>query len=105
MARKPKPSGRKLPHKGRAIKRRRLVRTRELRPRFLIVCEGEKTEPNYFKSFRVNAVVEVKGVGRNTLSLVKHARKLRDEARRKGQPFTKVWVVLDRNHLGAFHLS
>ena len=97
MARKPKPSGRKLPDKGQPLKSRP-VGKRELRPRFLIVCEGEKTEPNYFKSFRVNAVVEVHGTGRNTLKLVEHARRLRDEAAQKGQPYTKVWIVLDRDN-------
>jgi len=47
---------------------------------WLIVCEGEKTEPNYFKGveaffknelaeeFKINFVVE--GEGKNTLSLV-----------------------------------
>jgi hypothetical protein len=31
-----------------------LTRQQNIRPlhRFLIVCEGEKTEPNYFKLFR-----------------------------------------------------
>jgi len=28
------------------------VKTRELRQRFLIVCEGGKTEPRYFESFQ-----------------------------------------------------
>ncbi len=84
MARRPKPSGRRLPDKGQPQKRR-LVGIRDLRPRFLIVCEGEKTEPNYFKSFRVNAVVEVKGTGRSTLDLVEYTRRLRNEARKNGQ--------------------
>jgi hypothetical protein len=30
----------------------RRVKTRELRQRFLIVCEGGKTEPRYFESFQ-----------------------------------------------------
>lgn len=44
----------------------RKVNTRELKQRFLIVCEGERTEPNYFKSFRVpkNVVsIDVRGLG------------------------------------------
>ncbi len=32
--------------------RKRKVATRDRRPRILIVCEGEKTEPKYFESFR-----------------------------------------------------
>jgi hypothetical protein len=31
----------------------RKVKNREVKQTFLIVCEGEKTEPNYFKSFHV----------------------------------------------------
>ena len=39
--------------------------------RILIVCEGEKTEPNYFEAFRVtSAVVKVIGLGQNTKRLV-----------------------------------
>jgi hypothetical protein len=57
----------------------RKVETRELIERFLIVCEGEKTEPNYFKSFRVpKDVIDIYGLGANTISLVKEAIKLRD---------------------------
>lgn len=43
---------------------------------FLIVCEGEKTEPNYFRSFPVDTKViklDIKGEGKNTKSLVKKA--------------------------------
>jgi hypothetical protein len=35
----------------------RIVGRREVRQRFLIVCEGEKTEPGYFRSFQVPGVV------------------------------------------------
>ncbi len=59
---------------------RRRINVRELRQRFLIVCEGEKTEPNYFRSFRVpKAVVDVRGVGRNTVSLIRKALELMDD--------------------------
>jgi len=58
----------------------RRVNVRELRQRFLIVCEGEKTEPNYFNSFRVpKAVVEVVGVGMNTVDLVRKALDLKQK--------------------------
>lgn len=46
MARRHKSDGRK-----KSLKRP--VNIRNLRQRFLIVCEGEKTEPLYFKKFRV----------------------------------------------------
>jgi len=70
MARKPKPSGRKrLPDKGRPLGRRQ-VNTRPPRPRFLIMCEGSRTEPNYFRRFRVNTEVvdlDVVGLGDHQL--------------------------------------
>lgn len=90
MARSPKPSGRKLADKGVSLQKRPL-QIRDLRPRFLIVCEGKQTEPNYFKSFRVNAVVEVKGVG-----VVEYAQKLRRQSE-----YTHVWVVFDRDEFTA----
>ena len=52
---------------------KRKAKIRELRERFLIVCEGEKTEPNYFKSFPVKmdlVDISVFGEGANTNSLV-----------------------------------
>ncbi|MDH6057593.1 AAA family ATPase [Umezakia ovalisporum] len=42
------------------------VGTRKLRKKFLIVCEGKETEPNYFKSFPVpKDVIDVQGFGFN----------------------------------------
>ena len=47
---------------------------RELRKVFLLVCEGGKTEPNYFSAFRVpKDICEIRGVGYNTRSLVEKA--------------------------------
>jgi len=43
---------------------------------FLIVCEGEKTEPNYFRKFPVDTKViklDIQGEGKNTKSLVEKA--------------------------------
>jgi hypothetical protein len=44
----------------------------------LIITEGEKTEPNYFEKFRVfpKEVYEIRGVGRNTRSLVDEAERI-----------------------------
>ncbi len=95
MARRPKPSGRKLPDKGKKLGRR-ATRTRELRPRFLIVCEGTETEPNYFSRFRVNAVVKVIGTGRSPQGVVKEAENLE----KRGE-YTEVWVVFDRDQFDA----
>jgi hypothetical protein len=75
-------------------------RIRQLR-RILIVCEGEKTEPNYFKAFPANPVVyddiDIKGIGNNTVFVVNEAVRLRDEADKKGEPYIEVWVVFDKD--------
>jgi hypothetical protein len=60
----------------------RVQNTRKLR-RILIVCEGEKTESNYFKAFPGNPEVydrlDVQGTGYNTTSLIK---KVAEQAQR-----------------------
>ncbi|WP_394706873.1 RloB domain-containing protein [Marispirochaeta sp.] len=45
----------------------RTIETRgEPKQTFLIICEGEKTEPNYFKSFKVkSASIRIVGTGCN----------------------------------------
>lgn len=96
MTRIPKPSGRKISDKGHKLSRRPL-NVRELSPRFLIVCEGEKTEPNYFRCFRVNADIEVVGTGCNTLGILECARKRQKEAHRQGLKYDQIWLVFDRN--------
>lgn len=73
----------------------RKVNTKEVRQRFLIVCEGEKTEPNYFKSFRVSTNViqiDVKGVGENPSKLVESAREYNSR-----EDYDQVWCVFDRD--------
>lgn len=75
----------------------RSVDTKALRTRFLIVCEGEKTERNYFRRFRVpGKIIDVKGIGFNTISLVKEALKLRAKAE-----YDRVWCVFDRDSFPA----
>jgi hypothetical protein len=70
----------------------RKIETRELRERFLIVCEGEKTEPRYFKSFRVpKDVVHVKPAVSAPTTLVDTAKELYNKE------YTQVWCVFDRD--------
>ncbi|HNU99049.1 MAG TPA: RloB family protein [Verrucomicrobiota bacterium] len=79
---------------------RRREDTRVIRNRILIVCEGEKTEPNYFRKFSVDidlVEVDVQGIGANTLSLVGDAVARRDDASREGTPYNQVWCVFDRD--------
>ncbi len=70
----------------------RNVNTREVRQSFLIVCEGEQTEPNYFRSFDVNASVRVVGSGDNTMGVVEKAIELRED-----EEYDQVWCVFDRD--------
>lgn len=70
-------------------------RARKARLYFLVVCEGGKTEPNYFKSFNDaggGIVVEVVGLGANTMSVVDKAVELKGGGR-----YDRVWAVFDRD--------
>ena len=50
-------SRRKQPWEREQSSGKRKVNSRSPLVRFLIICEGEKTEPNYFKSFPVESDV------------------------------------------------
>lgn len=101
MSRRRKPSGRrKLPDKGHKI-RGRAIGTRALRQRFLIVCEGEKTEPNYFRSFRASVVVDIFGTGLNTGDVVDYALTKKREAQRNDEQYDQVWAVFDLDEFPA----
>lgn len=71
----------------------RILNSRSPKQRFLIVCEGTKTEPNYFRSFRVpKVVIDIEGLGRNPTKLVEYAIDRRSE-----DDFDQVWCVFDRD--------
>ena len=74
----------------------------EPRQRFLIVCEGEQTEPNYFKKFPIpkDCVIDVRGEGANTDSLVRKAIELKKQAK-----YDQVWVVFDRDSFTVEHFN
>jgi hypothetical protein len=80
----------------------RPIGTRAKRVYFLIVCEGEKTEPNYFKELRKDLPVNtltladmiIEGTGKNTKGLVDFALKYRA---RSSQKFDRTWAVFDRD--------
>jgi len=81
---------------------------RYIRCNVLIVCEGEKTEPNYFRSFSMmgnssGIVYEVKteGGGINTIQVVDKALELKGKAEKAGKPFDSVWTVFDRDSFKA----
>src|SRR4051794_12153848 len=79
----------------------RQVASKEPLERFLIVCEGERTEPNYFEGFRVPSVVlDIHGTGFNTLRVVQEAIRLKLEGR-----YDQVWCVFDRDIFPAQHFN
>jgi hypothetical protein len=96
--------------------------TRDQIVRFLIVCEGEKTEPNYFKALiddcksqndgakidkqrtQVVPAAVIGGGACGTCKLVEKAKKLEKEYKRKHQvPFDRVWVVFDKDEFPDFN--
>lgn len=99
MARKRKLHGHKKGG-GRGYDRRSIKR-RDPGERFLIVCEGEKTEPNYFDSFHLPGLINVdaQGYGVSPPKLVEKALELRRQSsRRRGRdPYDQVWCVFDKD--------
>jgi len=76
--------------------RKRKTGSREIKQRFLIVCEGTKTEPHYFRSFHVpSVVIDVQGLGFSPLQLVDEAVRLRRQA--ASDEYDQVWCVFDRD--------
>ncbi len=86
----------------RSSKRKRQINRFEPRQSFLIVCEGKKTEPNYFKKFPIppGSVVEVEGVGANTDGLVKEAIRLK-----RKRKYDQAWIVFDRDSFTPEHFN
>ncbi len=65
-----------------------------------------KTEPNYFEAFKTDLpkgtldriTIDVKGTGRNTLSLIDETVRLRDEwSRKNSREYDQVWAVFDKD--------
>ena len=73
-------------------------KSRQIVCKILIVSEGTKTEPNYFKSFRtfnrgtIVYDIEVKGEADNTINVVDKAIEFRDNGE-----YDSVWAVFDKD--------
>ncbi len=97
--------GRNFRKRRNAIKRK-IWQRGPLKKRILIVCEGSRTEPYYFRCFRVSsAVVEVVGEGYNTESLVERAIEIRERAKDDDKEFQEVWCVFDRDSFPAVNFN
>ena len=88
-------------------RKERLKSKRQAPANNLIVCEGKKTEPNYFNGLKrkinekygnkVDVLIpniDVKGTGMNTTSLVKYTQKTVNHA---NKVYGQVWVVFDKD--------
>lgn len=81
------------------------VEQREEKKYFLIVCEGERTEPNYFQYFKNKLpknllnTIELVGLGYNTTNVVINAIAQRDK--RALNPlvpdYDEVWAIFDKD--------
>jgi len=91
-----------MPSRGKRTFRDRKVDEKPQIPRILIVCEGERTEPNYFRAFKVtNAIKDIRGEAMNTVSLVRRAVEIRDA---EGS-FDQVWCVFDLDDFPKQHFN
>ncbi|WP_456076109.1 RloB family protein [Hoylesella nanceiensis] len=93
------------------VSKNRQHSTRQEIVRFLIVCEGEETEANYFRSFIKNRWSEIqtihptiKGCAKGTCQLVKEAKKIRkDLEQKRDAKFDRVWLVFDKDDFKDFN--
>ena len=76
----------------------------------LIVCEGSKTEPLYFRSLKgryrlSTANVEITGSGSDPRALVNKAKSLRDKEKQRGDQYDAVYCVFDRDQHAHFNTA
>jgi hypothetical protein len=109
MARKIKIPNEQLKRYSRE-ERKRIQNIRSKRKYYLIVCEGEATEPNYFEGLKHDLPkgvltayqIDIEGAGRNTQSLIDEALRLKKVYEKEtGRPIDRLWVVFDRDSFAA----
>jgi len=87
---------------------KRVIETKTKRVYFLIVCEGEKTEPNYFEAIKENspigsiAVIDIEGTGKNTISIIDECISLQTKSFKK---YDRIWAVFDRDSFPAVNFD
>lgn len=90
-----------MAHEKRSVSLERVSKRKRQLRRILIVCEGEKTEPSYFRAFPEKPDVfdslDIKGIGNNTVYVVNKAIELRDKAIKEGNPYIETWAVFDKD--------
>lgn len=92
----------------KALKKRK-ENVRDELVRFLIVCEGTKTEPHYFEALVKDYTstvreVTIEGAGRATVALVDRTFEIKQDLERKNaMSFDRVWVVFDKDDFEDFN--
>ncbi len=89
--------------------KKRKENNRPDRVRFLIVCEGSKTEPNYFEALIEDngssiCEVDIEGKGMATVRLVEEAEAIKKKLEHQNDTkFDRVWVVFDKDDFTDFN--
>ncbi len=93
---------------------KRKIEYKSKRKFYLIVCEGEKTEPNYFEALKSSLPkgvlaltnIDIDGTGKNTLSIIEEAKKLRNKYEEKYfRKIDRVWAVFDKDSFPATNFN
>jgi len=99
-------------HRRKAKQAKELARKkakRESYAKVLIVCEGEKTEPNYFNELKDHLALNSANIiitgdcGSSPMAVVKHVRLQYKYAKDAGDPFDKVFCVFDKDTHTSYH--
>ncbi|MBL8510422.1 MAG: RloB domain-containing protein [Betaproteobacteria bacterium] len=98
-------------HKRRASKPANLSRAQGNRARsekILIVCEDSKVAPHYFRGLKqdrrlANLRINGEECGSDPLTVVRYAREQYDESRVDGDPFDRIYCVIDRDQHETFN--
>lgn len=87
--------------------KRRQTNKRKVNKRILILCEGGKTEPYYFKGLKTDRTrvsaraalrIEIVDTSKNTgKELVSEAKMMRLQAKSERNPYDAIWIVLDKD--------
>lgn len=85
--------------------KKRQKNTKKTNPRILILCEGKKTEPFYFREMKadrslglVSVDIDVPDVPKNTAKeLVDEAVERKRKAKKERNPYLEIWTVFDKD--------
>ncbi len=85
------------------LKSKNKPNTRDFKKRFLIVCEGEKTEPNYLRALRGDLKIQptlvdiVHPKDNSPMGIFTHAKEVYEQSKEQDDPYDQVYCVFDRD--------